>query len=109
MSCLHSSLQYLSDVLTTRAPLKRTVLCIPSFYKRPVQPLLVRRVVVVVVMCMCVCVRACARAYVCMCACVRACARARVCVSVCVDGWALVEIFSVSCVSRCLLLGRVDL
>ena len=52
-----------------------------------------RRVVVVVV-CVCVCVRAYVRA------------RARV---MCRDGLALVEVFSVLCVFRCLLLGRVDL
>ena len=40
-------------------------------------------------MCVCVCVRACVRAYT--------------------DGLALVEVFSVLCVFRCLLLGRVDL
>ena len=58
---------------------------------------------------MCACVHARVPTCACVRACVRARARARVCECVCVDGWALVEIFSVSCVSRCLLLGRVDL
>ena len=48
--------------------------------------------------CVCVCVLACVH--------VRARPPARV---MCIDGLALVEVFSVLCVSRCLLLGRVYL
>ena len=55
-------------------------------------------VVVVVCVCVCVCVLACVH--------VRARPPARV---MCIDGLALVEVFSVLCVSRCLLLGRVYL